>query len=86
MHLVGFDALFRRQQLIELRMGFRANRDELSQQPTLFRGELLNFAFAVASLRCGGKFLAALFQLFPDRLCRLAGLGRSSAPALFGYP
>jgi hypothetical protein len=63
-HLVSFHGLFRRQQLIELRMGLRANRDELSQQPTLFRGELSNFAFAVASFRCGSKRSSATGERF----------------------
>ena len=44
MHLVGFDALFRRQQLIKLRRGFGANCNEFSQEATLFNGEFLDIA------------------------------------------
>jgi hypothetical protein len=83
MDLIGFDTLFRRQQLIELRRCFGVNRYEFSQETTLFSREPFNIGIAVAYLGRGGKFLTVLFQLLSDRLRSLLGVFENRSSLLF---
>ena len=72
-HLGKLPTLFRRQDLIELRRGYGANRDEFSHEATLFGGEFLNLAVVVGHLRRGAKLFAVLLEFLPDWLRRLSG-------------
>jgi hypothetical protein len=74
MDLIRFDTLFWRQQLIELRSCFTVNRNEFSQETTLFSREPFNIGIAVAYFGSGGKLLTVLFQLLPDWLRSLLGV------------
>jgi hypothetical protein len=63
MHLVGFDTLFRCQDLVEFRGRFGPNRHQLSYEAALLGSKFLNLARALICLRRGRQLLTVQSQL-----------------------